>query len=130
MSLENRLTAAQLAALTPGDTVTIESAPDVRGTRWAVGTVIRVGAAEIVVKSRGRRGTFVERYGRRDGIRRSGSPAELVNAEPTEPATAEQRREAQRIHSLYRAWSRNRADVDTLRQLHAAIGDYLLTRTG
>ncbi len=33
----------------------------------------------------------------------------------------------QRIHSLYRAWNRNRADVDTLRQLHAAIGDYRVT---
>jgi hypothetical protein len=87
-------------ALTPGDTVTIELAPDVGRTPRTVGTVIRVGAADIVVRSQGRGGTFVERYGRRDGIRRSGSRVELMNAEATACATRERRREVQRIHGL------------------------------
>ena len=29
------------------------------------------------------------------------------------------------LHSLYRARNRNRGDVEVLRRLHAAIGDYL-----
>ncbi|SET99096.1 hypothetical protein SAMN04488546_4573 [Geodermatophilus poikilotrophus] len=44
-------------------------------------------------------------------------------------ATPKERRQAQRIHGLYRAWNRNRSDLDILQQLHAAIGDYLVSST-
>ena len=56
--------------------------------------------------------------------------AELVNAGTAHPAaTPEDRRLVQRIHSLFRDGNHSRGDVDTLRQLHAAIGDYLAAST-
>ena len=124
--MAERLTAGQLACLAPGDTVTIESHRDGFGrTRRTAGTVARVDGAHIVVKTRGPRGvgTFVERYGRRDGLRVGGvSTAQLVNGD-AEP-TGEQR-QAHNIDRLYLAWRRNRGDVDVLRELHAAIADQL-----
>ena len=132
MGVDNRLTAEQLAALEPGDTVTIESAQDFRRPKQATGTVVRVAGPHIFVKVRSPHGaTFQECYGRRDGIRVGGlTRAALVNADPTHPAAVpEDRRQVQRTHSLYRDWSRNRGDGDTLRPLHAAIGDYLVAST-
>jgi hypothetical protein len=49
VAAENRLTADQIAALAPGDTVTIESAADFNRPRNAVGTVVRVSGSHIVV---------------------------------------------------------------------------------
>ena len=51
MAAHNRLTADQIAALAPGDTVTIESAAD-----FALGTVVRVAGPHIVVTCKGPRG--------------------------------------------------------------------------
>ena len=132
MGVDNRLSAEQLAALEPGDTVTIESAQDFRRPKQATGTVVRVAGPHIFVKVRSPHGaTFQECYGRRDGIRVGGvSRAELVNADSAESAgTPAERRQVQRIHGLYRAWNRNRGDVETLRELHAALGDYLVAST-
>ncbi len=56
MGVENRLTAEQLAALEPGDTVTIESAADFGRPRHAVGTVVRVAGPHIVVSCTSPRG--------------------------------------------------------------------------
>jgi hypothetical protein len=89
--------------------------------------VARVDGSHIVVKTRGPRGgaTFVEQYGRRDGVRVGGvTRAELVIVDATEPSS-DQQRHTRRIDSLYRAWARNRGDVDTLRALHAAIAEHL-----
>jgi hypothetical protein len=71
--------------------------------------------------------TFQERYGRRDGTCVGGlGRAELVSSDTAGPAvTSEEARQLQHIHGLYRAWNRNRGDVEVLQQLHAAIGDYL-----
>ncbi len=128
MSVENRLTADQLAALEPGDTVPIESEASLGRPRQVGGTVVRITGLDIVVKVPGRHGvTHQERYRRRDGVRVGGvSRAELVTAATTDSAgTFEERQRVQRIHSLYRAWNRNRGDVEALRQLHTAIGEYL-----
>ncbi len=127
MSIDNRLTTEQLAALAPGDSVTIETAGDFRRPRRTTGTVVRVDAADIVVKVRSGRGaTYQELYRRRDGVRVGGiTRAELVHPDPADPAADPEDRQVQRIHSLYRDWNRNRRDFDALRQLHAAIGDYL-----
>jgi hypothetical protein len=131
-AVAERLTAGQLASLAPGDTVTIESHRDGFGrTRRTAGTVARVDGAHIVVRTRGPRGegTFVERYGRRDGLRVGGvSTAQLVNGDAAEP-TGEQRK-AHNIDRLYLAWRRNRGDVDVLRELHAAIADQLAASAG
>ncbi|MGY1692003.1 hypothetical protein [Geodermatophilus sp. SYSU D01105] len=129
MSVENRLTADQLAALEPGDTVTIESEVSIGRPRHAAGTVARVTGPDILVNVKSRRGlTHQERYRRRDGTRIGGvSRAELVNADDIERgATPVERQQVQRIHGLYRTWIRNRGDVEALRELHAAIGDYLI----
>ncbi len=127
MGVENRLTAEQLAALEPGDTVTIESEVSLGRPRHATGTVARVTGSDILVKVPSRHGApHQERYRRQDGIRVDGvSHAELVKADSAESArTPGEHRQVQLIHGLYRAWNRNHGDVDTLRQLHAAIGDH------
>ena len=56
MAAHNRLTADQIAALGPGDTVTIESAADFARPRHALGTVVRVAGPHIVVTCKGPRG--------------------------------------------------------------------------
>ena len=56
MAAHNRLTADQIAALEPGDTVTIESAADFGRPRHAVGTIVRVAGTHIVVSCKSPRG--------------------------------------------------------------------------
>jgi hypothetical protein len=126
VSVENRLTADQLAALSPGDAVTIESGAEFGRRRYATATVVRLLGSHIVVKCEGPRGgTFVERYGRQDGLRDGDGRAELIDASIEGPAAQDLRRRTQRIDALYREWSRRRSDDEALRQLHNAIGDYL-----
>jgi uncharacterized protein YjiS (DUF1127 family) len=119
----DRLTAEQIAALAPGDTVTIESGADISRPRHTTGTIVRIGTTHLVVSVPGLRGgTFVERYSLRDGIREGGGRAELVSpSEDTTPA----RRRTQRIDVAYRQWSRRRSDVDALRELRDAVSEQL-----
>jgi hypothetical protein len=127
VSAENRLTAEQLAALSPGDAVTVESGLEFGRRRHASARVVRVDGFCVTVSCQGPRGsTFVERYSLRDGLRMGGGTrAELVVAEGLEPAGAERRRQVQRVDALFRAWTRDRGDVEALRRLHAAIGECL-----
>jgi len=83
VAVENRLSAEQLAALAPGDVVVIESAQDFRKPRRSTGTVVRIEGPHIVVTCRSPRGIpYVQRYGRRDGVRMGGgNRAELVTAD-------------------------------------------------
>jgi hypothetical protein len=128
----NRLTREQLAALAPGDTVTIETGSGFGRSRHTTGTVVRTGPFHVVVRVAGPRGgTFIERYGVRDGLRDSGGRAELVATGTDTPATRDLlRRRTQRIDTAYRQWSRRRADAEALRELQDAISDYMAeTRT-
>jgi hypothetical protein len=127
VSAENRLTAEQLAALTPGETVTVESRAEFGRRRHATATVVRVNASQVVVCCEGPRGgKFVEQYRLRDGVRAAGGHAELVNVDVGDPAARDHlRRRTQRIDTAYRQWSRRRADVDALRELQDAISDYM-----
>ena len=87
MAAGNRLTGEQLAALAPGDTVTIETGSGFGRSRHTTGTVVRTGGSHVVVSVAGPRGgTFIERYGVRDGLRDSGR-AELVTTDAGNPAT-------------------------------------------
>jgi ribosome maturation factor RimP len=124
VGVENGLTADQLAALTAGDTVAIESGAEFSRRRYRTGRVVRIDASNIVISSEGPRGgTFIECYSRRDGVRIGGlGRAELINPDPTSTGA---RRQTLRVDALYREWTRNRADVDRLRQLHAAISECL-----
>jgi hypothetical protein len=129
VSAENRLGADQLAGLTPGDAVTIESGTEFGRRRYTPGTVVRVDTAHVVVSCRGPRGgKFVERYGIRDGVRAGGGTrAELVHAEQDGTAARDLLvRQTRQVDVLYRAWSRSRGDVEALRALHAAIGELLV----
>ena len=131
MSAANRLTADQLAALAPGDEVLIETSGDLRRARRCTGTVVRIGGPHIVVSSPGARGGhYQEHFDRRTGHRIGGSrPAALVNPpDGSHPGPGKQRLMAARIDDLYRQWRRDPGDVDTLRQLHQAIGDHLGAR--
>ena len=56
MAVDNRLTAEQLAALAPGDPVTIEFVRDYRRPKHVAGTVIRLIGSRIVVSCRSERG--------------------------------------------------------------------------
>jgi hypothetical protein len=48
-----------------------------------------------------------------------------VNADPAGSLTPQRRRHERRIDAAYRAWNRNRASVDALRELQAAIEESL-----
>jgi hypothetical protein len=78
--MENRLSAEQLAGLTSGDSVTIESGAEVSRRRYRTGRVVRVDPSHIIVNAPGPKGgTFIECYSRRDGVRVGGlGRAELV----------------------------------------------------
>ena len=121
MAAENRLTAEQLAALAPGDPVTIESGAEFSRRRFTTGTVAWVSGPHIMVRC----GPYLERYRLRDGTREGGvGRAELVNLDGA-AASDEARRRTRQIDVLYREWSRDRADIDKLRRLHAAIEESL-----
>jgi hypothetical protein len=124
VAAENRLSSEQLAALVPGDTVTVELSGDFRRPRRSSGTVVRIEGACLVVSERSPRGVpYVERYSRRDGLRIGrGSIAHLVDADADGLPTDDVRRRQLRVDAAYRAWSRDRADLGKLRELQAAIG--------
>jgi hypothetical protein len=128
VSAGNRLTVDQLAALAPGDPVVIETSGDFRRPRQSTGTVVRILGPHIVVSVRSTRGVpYVDHFDRRDGVRIGGSRyAVLVHPDGMHPAMPPaRRRQAVHIDALYREWKRNRDDVEALRLLQAAIGDYL-----
>ncbi len=133
MSADNRLTAAQLAAMSPGDAVVIETGAESGQPRHTTGTVVRTDGPYIAVSVRSpRAAAFIEEYRRRDGSPLGGRvPAELVNTDAKEPVLEEAQRRTRHIDSLFRDWARHRTDVDRLRALHEAIGECLegLTET-
>jgi ribosome maturation factor RimP len=130
VGVDNRLTADQLSALMPGDTVTIESGAEFSRRKYRSGQVVRLDPSYVVVKASGPRGgTFIERYSLRDGVRVGGvNRAELVNTDSSGLVPPEARRRTQHIDTLYREWTRNRTDVDRLRRLHTAISECLETQ--
>ncbi len=131
MATDSRLTAEQIAALAPGDSVTIESGAEFARLRYTTGTVVRMGATHVVVRVEGPRGgTFIERYSLRYGLRDGGGRAELVNANSDDPAAGKQlRQRTQRIDAAYRQWNRRRADVEALRELQNAVSEYMAEAT-
>lgn len=130
---ENRLPADQLEALAPGDLVLIENWPrGWRGPGYATAAVKRTTATQVVVTRKAARGgTYEERYRKKDGglVGNEMGRAELVD--PTHPRTvralaqANREKRAAGIDSLAHQWSRNRDDLDLLRELQVAIGEYL-----
>jgi hypothetical protein len=126
MDAGTRLTADQLAALAPGDAVTIESGAELGRTRRTAGTVSRLTETKVFVRVQSPRGAvYVREFSLRTGVGACrGDYAALVDAPPS-AATDERRREQQRIDALWRTWARNRSDVDALRELHAALGEQL-----
>jgi hypothetical protein len=124
----NRLTADQIAALEPGDTVTIESAAaDFGRPRHALGTVVRVAGTHIVVSCKSPGGVrYVHHFARRDGVRIGGGHrAELVTLETADSASPQRRRQLLHIDALYREWTSRRSDLDRLRRLQAAVAECL-----
>jgi hypothetical protein len=116
LAAENRLNAEELAALAPGDTVTIESGLEFARRRHSTGTVARITGRHVVVRC----GSYVECYGLRDGIRDGGAGrAELVHEQA--PAGTGARQRHKHIDAAYRSWSRSRTDPDRLRQLQDAV---------
>jgi hypothetical protein len=107
--------------------VTIESGAEFSRRKYRSGQVVRLDRSYVVVRAPGPRGgTFIERYGRRDGVRVGGvNRAELVNADPSSMELPEARRRTSHIDSLFREWTRNRTDTERLRRLYAAIGECL-----
>jgi hypothetical protein len=128
VAADNRLSDEQLAALVPGDVVAIEISADFQKPRYSIGTVVRLEGSCIVVSWRSPRGVpYVHRYELRNGVRIGGGHhAQLVRPETPETApTDDATKRLRRIDALYREWSGDRADVERLRQLQAAISDCL-----
>ena len=127
MSIENRLTVDQLAALVSGDEVVIETAAESSRPRRTTGTVVRADGPYLAVSVRSPRGAaYIEQYRRRDGSRVGGRvSAELVHADADEPVLGDAQWRSRHIDTLFRDWKRNRADLDRLRALHDAIGECL-----
>jgi hypothetical protein len=107
--------------------VAVESGLEFGRRRHTAATVVHVDAFHVTVSCEGPRGgKYIERYSLRDGVRiGGGSRAELVDQEPAASMSEDQRRRVQRIDAMFRAWTRNRRDVEVLRELHAAIGEAL-----
>jgi uncharacterized protein YjiS (DUF1127 family) len=126
VSADNRLTAEQLAALAPGDAVVIETSGDFRRPQLCTATVTRIDPRHVVVSERtAHGGRYVHRFRLRDGIRDGGGRhAQLIDAGQAEQV-AMQRRSTAAIDAAYRAWARNRRDVDALRALQDAIAEQL-----
>ncbi|HLM04505.1 MAG TPA: hypothetical protein VK402_04870 [Blastococcus sp.] len=124
MSAENRLSADQLAALAPGDVISIESGAD-SGRPGMPAAVVRRTATHLVIRCATKRGgVYQEQYRLQDGTRDGeGGHAELVNANAAGSVTSQRRRQEQRIDAAYLAWRRDRADVDALRELQDAIAE-------
>jgi hypothetical protein len=99
MAAQNRLTAEQLAALEPGDPVTIETSGDFRRPRHSDGTVVRLVGSCIVVSCRSPRGVpYVHQFDRRTGVRIGGGHvAQLVTVDAASDTTTEQRRRLARV---------------------------------
>ncbi len=121
MAAQGRLTAEELAALGPGDPVTIETNGGFRRPRYSTGTVARLAGSCIVVSCRSARGVpYVHQFYRRTGARIGGGAiAQLVAGEAADDT--EQHRQLARVEAAYREWTRNRSDVDKLRRLRDAI---------
>jgi hypothetical protein len=133
VAVDNRLAAEQLAALAPGDVVAIEISGDFRKPRYSTGTVVRLEGSCIVVSWRSPRGVpYVHRYALSNGVRIGGGHhAQLVQPETAATvATDDELQQLRRIDALYRKWTRNRRDVESLRQLQAAIEECLAGRQG
>jgi hypothetical protein len=130
VSAENRLSPDRLAALTVGDEVAIEAFRSYLEPERRTGTVVRVTATEIFVRCTTRDGvTYQERYGRRDGVRLGGAPAELVTPE-TGNAVSRTERSVSRIDALFRRWKRDPGDLEALRRLRDAINGHLQDHLG
>jgi hypothetical protein len=127
VAVENRLSPERLAALEPGDAVTIEVSTGVGRPKRLGGTVARIVGPHVFVKVRSRHGgTYAEQYRLRDGVRVGGlARAELINAEGTDPVVDDGQRRTRQIDAAYRQWTRDRADVDKLRKLQTVIGEVL-----
>jgi hypothetical protein len=127
VAAENRLTTDQLAALSIGDIVTIESGQEFNRPRYATGTVIRVGTSHVDVCCDGHKGgRYVERYRLRDGLREGKGRAELVQAGAGHlAATSAPGGRTRHIKALYRQWHRRPGDVGALRELRDAISAHL-----
>lgn len=126
MDAGSRLTADQLAALSAGDAVTLESGAEFGRTRRITGTVVRVTETKVFVRVQSPRGAvYIREFSLRNGVGAGrGNYAALVDA-PSSAAADDRRRHQQHIDALWRAGARNRANVEALRELHEALGQQL-----
>jgi hypothetical protein len=131
VSFDNRTTTDQLAALVPGDVVTFEVNEGFRDTAVQTGTEVKLTPTQLVVHYQGANDRTIEvRYRRQDGRRIGGSYGDWL-IDPTHPRTVQvaeasaRRRRQRRIDSLADRWARERENLDLLRRLQVAIGEYL-----
>jgi hypothetical protein len=128
VAVDNRLTTEQLAALPPGDPVTIEIVHDFRRPKHVAGTLVGSSARR---PSSPAAATAASRTCTTSTAAGSGSAAgdtRMVAAAAPEPVSAEQRHQAARVDAAYRDWTRNGDDVDRLRELREAIDECLNDR--
>ncbi|WP_072920782.1 hypothetical protein [Geodermatophilus obscurus] len=87
-------------------------------------TVARVTGPDIRMKLPRRHGV-TRPSGTGDGTGSASAASPAPDSSTPTSATSEEGQQVQRIRGLSRAWNCKRGDVDTLRELHAVIGDLL-----
>lgn len=127
--LDNRLRDDKLSILAPGDSVIFEVNRGWARADFTTGTVAKLTPKQIVVHYGGPRGTVEVRFRRADGRVIGNGYGFLLDPEHEYTVSAlkrgRQSRRQQQIDSLAGRWSRERDNLDVLRDLQVAIGEYL-----
>jgi hypothetical protein len=101
----------------------MEISGDFRRPRLCAGTVVPIEGSRLVILTRSPHGVpYVGRL-QPTGLRTDADELGPVHqlGESVTAGASRQRRRLLRVDAAYRAWTRNRADVEKLRELHAAI---------
>lgn len=129
--IDNHLPAAEVDALVAGNQVIFETYRSSLSSSTEVfaAKVAKTTPKQIVVHYPGHHGTIEVRFRREDGGRIGEHRGQLLD--PAHPKTLEllarkrQERRRQTIDALAARWTRERDNLDVLRQLNVAISGYL-----
>lgn len=126
----NRMPADKLAELEPGAQVLVEQSRDGwTRTEIHIGKVVKVTPKQLVVHYPGYNGTIEARFRRDDAQKIGSGRGELLDPEhPTtvrDLAVRNREKRQKAIDNLADRWARERDNLDLLRRLQVAIGEYL-----
>lgn len=130
MTFDSRLPADQIASLEVGDRVTFEtSAGGFSYSQLQTGKVVRLTPKQVIVQYAVGDRTILTRFRKADARKVGEGYGELLD--PTHPRTvdrlARDRRDRRQryIDALAHRWPRERDNLNVLRELQTAVGEYL-----